>query len=1029
MNTINQLIANYIHQKNSNKNITIKKLPTQTNPNKTKIYQNDKAIKTRRKPRYFNTNRNNFDFNDKKLKSYSKNKNIKNNQKVKNIPKYTKTNMNKTICADGYGNIISNIHDRNLSAPSLNYENNHHKQVLINKKKKNNNNKLNKDDKKINDKYLINRDNYKYHVQKDINSFKDNNHIEINDDRIFLTNNNNEVIDKYLEKHDNNTEYSPNIHKNNLNINNFYKNLNNKKKKDYNDNSKVDISAFIKNIEAIKNKKETISLLKEQLKQDYNTKLNKTINASNVNQINYNYNYNYNNKNKNKKVNIINLVDKSGYALSNFHNYNKYTVNNNKNKNKININKNNNIYLNELNNISNDSIPNKQFENITKGNLINSNNSKTTNISNNITNNYHNFGKKMNLADIYAGQNNKEEKKIKENKIKDDKKVINKSEDNINMFNNELINANQLKTGRNRENNSPDIYNVNEDFRTYRTNNYNLNDIFKRDSNKNYSKNAKNNNIYLQKQNKNKNMNDLNKGYNPLSLNIKNKQNFDLKRNNKSKEKKGDNYNITQLSVYLNNNKKKYTSKQYYNIRNNDMNIISSRFNTISSERNHNFNNKNNQNKNKVNDRDKSFDIVNNKKDGFSKIKQNNISKSKSKSKAKYKIREDSIINKKNSHNSDANKIKPFENISDKKSNQENNNLKSKSIFKIGVICEPGEAVFGEKKINQDNYFNSLINEDIRFIGVCDGHGDNGHHVSKFLRNYLPKQLEKSFKKLFKKDKNNKILLHNEMSGYYNENKNSKTNLHPLNNEHNENDNDNIFEKIKKVFEKSFSKTDKKLSKYCQRLSNNKKEKSSEEKDESFFDVEYSGSTCVSIILEENNINKIYIANVGDSRAIIIKEIKNNNYIPYQISRDHKPTEKDEAQRVLDYDGEIEKIEDDDGNWTGPLRVWVKGSDGPGLAMTRSFGDEVGASVGVVSVPEVGEYKIKEEDKAIIIASDGLWEYMSNEEVCDVVKTVIAKNNPDIISEKLYEESLIRWRLKDTGIDDITIICILLKDD
>ena len=356
---------------------------------------------------------------------------------------------------------------------------------------------------------------------------------------------------------------------------------------------------------------------------------------------------------------------------------------------------------------------------------------------------------------------------------------------------------------------------------------------------------------------------------------------------------------------------------------------------------------------------------------------------------------------------------------------QENNNLKSKSIFKIGVICEPGEAVFGEKKINQDNYFNSLINENIRFIGVCDGHGDNGHHVSKFLRNYLPKQLEKTFKKLFKKDKKNKILLHNEMSGYYNENKNSKTNLH----EPNENDNDNIFEEIKKVFEKSFSKTDKKLSRHCQRLSNIKKEKSSEEKDDSFFDVEYSGSTCVSIILEENNINKIYIANVGDSRAIIIKELENKNYIPYQISRDHKPTEKDEAQRVLDYDGEIEKIEDDDGNWTGPLRVWVKGSDGPGLAMTRSFGDEVGATVGVVSVPEVGEYIIKEEDKAFIIASDGLWEYMSNEDVTNVVKTLISKKNPDKIVQKLYEESLIRWRLKDTGIDDITIICILLKDD
>ena len=105
----------------------------------------------------------------------------------------------------------------------------------------------------------------------------------------------------------------------------------------------------------------------------------------------------------------------------------------------------------------------------------------------------------------------------------------------------------------------------------------------------------------------------------------------------------------------------------------------------------------------------------------------------------------------------------------------------------------------------------------------------------------------------------------------------------------------------------------------------------------------------------------------------------------------------------------------------------MKGSDGPGLAMTRSFGDEIGASVGVVSVPEVDEYKIKDEDKAIIVASDGLWEYMSNEEVTDVVKKLIGQIDANLIVNELYKESILRWKLKDQGIDDITIICVLLK--
>ena len=1067
--TINQLIANYIHQQNSNKNITIKKLPTQTNQNKKIYYPKDKniknpSVKSRRRPRCFNTNtnRDNFELNNKKLKSCSRYKNIKNNinYKNKNLAKLTKPNMNRTICTDGYGNIITNTHDRNLSAPSLNYEINYKK--IKNKKKKNNIIKLNKADKKIIDENLINKDNYMKHFEIDNNSFKDNNiNSEINDDKITTVayNNNNEIGEKYLDKNEKNDEYNKlinnkedifnnaNIHKNNLNINNFYKNINNKKY-DNNDNSKADISSFFKNIEAIKSKRETINLLKEQLKaQEYNNKpkLNKTINSSNINQINNKYD---NNKNKTKKINRINLVNKSGFAISNLHNYNKNTVEK-KNKNKININKTNNTCLNETNNISKDLTPNKQFDNTMRDNinLSNSSNNRTVTISTNITNN-NNIGKKINLSNVYTEQNDREKNN---NIFKNEDKLINKSEDNINI--------NQFDIENNKEEkNITDINNENSQIYGNKSNNINdisdnINEnLINKDNNKNYNnkinhekneKNEKQNYIYLQKQNKNKNINSLNKGINTLSLNIKNKNNNNLKKNNNIKEKKENIYNIIkkQSKNIININKKKYIVKKNYNTNNNnDINLMSSRYNTLNNERNNNFyNNIHNRNRNKVNNKDKSFDIVNNKKEGNLKIN-NKSNKSISKSKEKYKKYEDSNSMKKNSYNN-ANNNKSVDIISDRNrkinidshkehKNISKNDFKSKSIFKIGVVCEPGEIVFGEKKTNQDNFFNSVINDDLRFIGVCDGHGEHGHHVSKFLRNNLPKQLEKFIQKLYKKEEINKTLLDNEMSGYYNENKDSKTNINPINNEPNINtNNNNIFEKIKKVFEKSFSKTDKSLSQYCQNLSKIKKEQSSEEEEneESIFDVEYSGSTCVSILLKEKNINKIYIANVGDSRAIIIKELQ-KNFIPYQLSRDHKPSEQDEAQRVLDYDGEIEKIEDDDGNWTGPLRVWVKGSDGPGLAMTRSFGDEVGASVGVVSVPEIGEYKIKEEDKAIIIASDGLWEYMSNEEVTDVVKNLIDQNNADIISKKLYEQSIIRWRLKDQGIDDITIICILLKE-
>ena len=74
------------------------------------------------------------------------------------------------------------------------------------------------------------------------------------------------------------------------------------------------------------------------------------------------------------------------------------------------------------------------------------------------------------------------------------------------------------------------------------------------------------------------------------------------------------------------------------------------------------------------------------------------------------------------------------------------------------------------------------------------------------------------------------------------------------------------------------------------------------------------------------------------------------------------------------------------GNLVGPKRVWKKGENVPGLAMTRSFGDEVGHEVGVIVDPEIYEYEFVKEDKFIVVGSDGLWEFISNEEVVNIVK-------------------------------------------
>jgi len=52
--------------------------------------------------------------------------------------------------------------------------------------------------------------------------------------------------------------------------------------------------------------------------------------------------------------------------------------------------------------------------------------------------------------------------------------------------------------------------------------------------------------------------------------------------------------------------------------------------------------------------------------------------------------------------------------------------------------------------------------------------------------------------------------------------------------------------------------------------------------------------------------------------------------------------------------------------------------------MSRSIGDFVAHSVGVIETPEVKEYQLNLDDQIIIIASDGVWEFMSNQVVAEI---------------------------------------------
>ena len=73
------------------------------------------------------------------------------------------------------------------------------------------------------------------------------------------------------------------------------------------------------------------------------------------------------------------------------------------------------------------------------------------------------------------------------------------------------------------------------------------------------------------------------------------------------------------------------------------------------------------------------------------------------------------------------------------------------------------------------------------------------------------------------------------------------------------------------------------------------------------------------------------------------------------------------------------------GRHVGPYRVWLKNEQAPGLAMSRSIGDLVAQSAGVIPNPEIIQMPKLNEHIAVVVGSDGVWEFLTNERVCAIV--------------------------------------------
>ena len=132
---------------------------------------------------------------------------------------------------------------------------------------------------------------------------------------------------------------------------------------------------------------------------------------------------------------------------------------------------------------------------------------------------------------------------------------------------------------------------------------------------------------------------------------------------------------------------------------------------------------------------------------------------------------------------------------------------------------------------------------------------------------------------------------------------------------------------------------------------------------------------------------------------------KYGGYRATALSRDHKPNEKDEEARIIENGGRVRQYMDPvSKELLGPLRVWAKRDEYPGLAMTRSIGDEVGKRLGVSAEPEIWERGFTRNDKFVIVGSDGVWEFLGNKEAVDIVAPFFHKSNAEGAAEAIVKK-------------------------
>ncbi|KAH9792499.1 putative protein phosphatase 2C 52 [Citrus sinensis] len=272
----------------------------------------------------------------------------------------------------------------------------------------------------------------------------------------------------------------------------------------------------------------------------------------------------------------------------------------------------------------------------------------------------------------------------------------------------------------------------------------------------------------------------------------------------------------------------------------------------------------------------------------------------------------------------------------------------------------------GRKGINQDAMivWEDFMSEDVTFCGVFDGHGPHGHLVARRVRDALPIKLL-SFLLASQSRQNG--------PGKTCFNGNTKK-LEAGDSEKDGPAEDKSNSLWREAYLKAYKSMDKEL------------------KSHPNLDCFCSGSTAVTIVKQvwQGALHSLHL----------------------QFG---------EAERIKRCKGRVFALQDE----PEVPRVWLPFDDAPGLAMARAFGDFCLKEYGVISIPEFSHRLLTDRDQFIVLASDGVWDVLSNEEVVEIVSSAPTRSSAARI---LVDAAAREWKLKypTSKMDDCAVVCLFL---